>query len=186
MTTSKDIIQLLRKRHDTANYTADHWVFFEELRVGTGFRDWRTKYEIKQGEDGRWQKDLAQGYHPEQRIDAWAMSMWKSEGFRSVAYEIKVSRADFLREISRPAKRVTAMEFSNQFFFVAPLGLIQPSEVPEGCGLLQVKEERLSMTVKAPHREIAQPTWEFYAALVRTISRKKDEALFDELAAIES
>lgn len=182
--TAKDIVQMLRVKHDATNYDAQRWVFFEELRVGTGFRDWRTKYQFAQGDDGRWQKELSPGYHPEQRIDAWAMSVWKSDKFKSVAYEIKVSRTDYLREILRPAKRETAMQFSNQFYFVAPDGIIKPSEVPDGCGLIQVQDGKLVTSTKAPHREIGEPTWEFYAALVRAIGRKGYDAMFSELVEV--
>lgn len=183
MTTAKDIIPLLRKRHQDTNWEAPRWVFFEELRVGTGFR--LDKHDIKMGGDGRWQKVLKGGYHPEQRIDAWAMSTWKSDEFQSIAYEIKVSRADFLREIEHPEKRATAMAFSNRFFFVAPDGLIKPDEVPFECGLLVAKNDKVRAVKHALHRDIGQPSWEFYASLIRAIGRKRDEALFDELAGIE-
>lgn len=182
MTTAKDIIPLLRKRHSTKNWDAPRWVFFEELRVGTGHNvnEWRFVME-----DGKWRKQFKDGFNPEQRIDAWAMSAWKSDKYKSIAYEIKVSRTDFLREIAEPEKRATAMRFSNQFYFVAPDGIIKPSEVPEGCGLLLIRDGKVSISVGAPSREIAEPTWAFYAALVRSLGRKQEDALFDELVAIE-
>lgn len=84
-----------------------------------------------------------------------------------VAYEVKVSRGDFARELANPAKRAAAMEVSNQFFFAAPGGLIAPAEVPEGCGLVEVRGEISTVVVPAPRREIPPPGWGFLAAVGR-------------------
>ena len=138
--TAKQIVALLREeRH------AKDWLFFEELRVGTGY-----------------------AVDAEQRIDAYSIHPFPSRGLARVAYEVKISRSDFLAEIKKPQKRRRAMLLSNLFYFVAPAGLIRIEELPVDCGLIEVTGKGyLNTVVKAPHRDIASPPWLFVAALVR-------------------
>ena len=53
-----------------------------------------------------------------------------------VAFEIKVSLADFRTELKHPEKRQAVIANCTQFYFVSPSGLIPPREVPDGCGLM--------------------------------------------------
>lgn len=82
-------------------------------------------------------------------IDAYAVRLWRGAHapyYRRVAYEVKVSRSDFLAELKRPEKRGTAVELSNQFYFAMPIDLAARSladivgQMPE-CGLLAVYPE---------------------------------------------
>lgn len=50
------------------------------------------------------------------------------------SHEVKVSRADFLGDV-RSGKWQNYRRFSCRVYFACPLGLILPSEVPEGAGL---------------------------------------------------
>ena len=147
---TKAILKALRRRHPAAE-----WAFFEELRAGTG---WGNK---------RWGADKAPS-NPEQRFDAWAINLYPSKNFLRIAYEIKVSRSDFLHEIKNPEKRSQALKLSNQFYFVAPQGLIKPTELPPEAGLIEVKDEWESrLKVRAPMREAEAPTWQFFASIAR-------------------
>ncbi len=51
-------------------------------------------------------------------------------------HEVKVSRADFLADVARPEKRRAYLHIAGSMTYVAIDGLIDPEEVPEGCGLL--------------------------------------------------
>lgn len=105
-----------------------HWTFLEELPLGD-VGNWRI-------------------------IDAFALSYRYSDHYRRVAYEIKVSRSDFARELADPSKRAPALAVSNQFFFAAPKGLIRPEELPPECGLIEVNGEgRARVRVQSPFRE---------------------------------
>jgi hypothetical protein len=108
-----------------------------------------------------------------------------------VCYEIKTSRADFLWEMKQPLKRRIGLRYSNEFYFVAPAGLLNISEIPVECGLIEIgifaEEERNSMTgrsgtfahfdpvhstycrvtVPAAWRETPGPTWQFVAGMLR-------------------
>ncbi len=138
--TACEIGQFLRSK-----YPAPEWVFFEEVRLGTGY-----------------------GRDVEQRIDAWAMNTWPSKGFLKIAFEIKVYRSDFLREMVDPYKRKPALAVSNQFYFVGPKGLMSKHEMPDECGLMEVLPDGTIRTAKAaPERKSSDPTWSFLASLAR-------------------
>lgn len=144
---SQDIVKALQKRH---GINGREWAFFAELRAGTGY-----KYNKR-------------GYNPEQRFDAWAINLYPSKKFLTIAYEIKVSRSDFLHEIAHPNKRQQALDRSNQFYFVVPTGLITPNEIPPEAGLIYVNTQLDSQViVKAPLREIKEPNWSFLASIAR-------------------
>lgn len=144
------------------------WIFLRELRVGTGF-----------------QRSAAQ------RLDAFALNCLAHNSMKRICYEVKTSRADFLNEIKQPLKRRIGLRYSNEFYFVTPVGLLKSSEVPIECGLVEAgvftraqREIVLSrseplvhfdpehglycrVTVPAPWRETPGPTWQFVAGMLR-------------------
>ena len=72
-------------------------------------------------------------------------------------YEIKISRQDFLRD----DKWQGYLQYCTDFYFVAPCGIIDPTEVPEKAGLFLTSKNgtRLYCKKKAPHRtDIEIPT----------------------------
>lgn len=143
---SKAIVQALRSRH-----LGDSWAFFRELRVGTGY-----------------------GSGAEQRIDAWAMNLWPSSGLERVAYEVKISRGDFLTELRKPQKRRFALLYSNYFYFAAPEGLIPAAEVPPEAGLIEIGlDGKPNVKVAAIRRDTPLPSWRFMAAIVRRVDRRE-------------
>ena len=139
MTTA--IINALQQLH-----TGREWVCFPELRLGSGY-------------GGKW----------EQRIDVFAMSCYPSHGLQSIAYEVKSSRSDFLRELKEPEKRRAAMDLSNMFYFAAPAGMIQTEELPLGCGLKEYRDGKVSTVCQATFRDRQSPEWRFVASLCRRI-----------------
>jgi hypothetical protein len=156
--TSAEIIKVLKYHYSDSRQFA----VFEELRIGTGGREYNRKL-------GRYEPN-----NPEQRIDLWVINCYKSKNFEKTAFEVKVSRSDFLAEIKNPHKRRQALELTNHFYFAAPRGLIKPDEIPEECGLVEIKEGSLlcRWVKKAPYREVGEPTWGFTAALARRIQKQ--------------
>lgn len=141
----------LRQKYDTKGL-GRRYIYFDECPVGTGWRG--TNY-----------------------IDAYVIAAWPSEQNKRIAFEIKVSRADFLNEMKKPNKRRPALFFSNEFYFVAPKGLLKPEEVPEECGLIEFDETQrenytLRTKVPAPYRESIRPTWNFVATLLRNLEKQ--------------
>lgn len=162
-----DIYAALQRRHQMPE-----WVLVRELRLGTGFGgiDW-VKWEAS-GRKSR-PKHILQ-----QRIDAWAINCYSSNGFRRVAYEIKVNRGDFIKEKRDPEKRQPAMEVSDYFYFAAPRGLIAPMELPQGCGLLVVYESgRSEILERAPKLNPTRLDWCFVASVLRSVMTARREEL---------
>jgi len=108
------------------------------------------------------------GYHSDKRVDLFVMQTAPSKDCLRTAYEIKVSVADFKKEIRTPTKRWSGMMFSNRFYFATSAGLIDPDKIPADCGLIEVKDGRVNVVIKAPHRETAAPTWPFVASFFRS------------------
>jgi hypothetical protein len=71
--------------------SASEWLFFRELRVGTGRQNGGV-----------------------QRLDAFALNTLPHTAMKRVCYEVKTSRADFLSELKRPLKRRIGMRYSNE------------------------------------------------------------------------
>lgn len=124
-------------------------------------------------------------------VDAFVIHQWPTGTYRRVAYEIKVSRADFLREIKAPMKRRPGLCWSNEFYFVTPPGLVRPDEVPPECGLREVvpqmvyggpgkpyrvgSELTLETIIHAPWRDTPPPPWGLLVSLARSYERRTDE-----------
>lgn len=148
--------------------STSEWIFLRELRVGTGFHGSSA-----------------------QRLDGYALNCLPHTSMRRVCYEVKTSRADFLCEMKQPLKRRIGLRYSNEFYFVMPVGIASTSELPIECGLIEVGEftqderliahkqpgalvhfspiDRLScrVTVPAPWRETPGPTWQLVAGMLR-------------------
>lgn len=107
------------------------------------------------------------------RIDLFVIHPWPSKGGLRKAFEIKISRGDFLRELKDHGKYKEAVWFANYFYYVAPVGVIKPEELPLDTGLIEVDELRypghlwLSHKVEAIRRDNA-PSWELVASLLRS------------------
>lgn len=92
------------------------------------------------------------------------------------AYEIKVSRADFLKDNKWPAY----LPLCNQFYFVAPPNLIDISELPADAGLLTTAGSRLLTKKKAPHRNVVIPEEVYRYILMCRVSITRDRWQMDD------
>lgn len=183
---TREILDALEKKHTSGHYDRHHpWAYFEELRVDTGWAHgyganrkskMRQIYD-SQGEprfhdDGR--PMMKRVSHNAQGIDAYAMAMWSGKKFERIAYEVKVTRSDFLNEIKMPWKREIAMELSNSFYYVTPPGLLKTAEIPEGCGLIECHPSgHLRTVLKAPYRneDVTDLPESFVASMVRQLNK---------------
>jgi hypothetical protein len=88
-------------------------------------------------------------------MDALAIRRsWKKPCF--TGYEIKVDRSDFLRDQKWPGY----LKFCHEFYFVCPVSLIQPEELPNEVGLIYYNPEKdcISTKRKALYRPIEIPS----------------------------
>jgi len=162
ITTMLDIVEA------AFHISPSEWLFFRELRVGTGTRNGSL-----------------------QRLDAFALNSLPHTAMKRVCYEIKTSRADFLCELRNPLKRRIGLRYSNEFCFVTPARLVEHAEVPAECGLIEAglatpsqwrelfprhtgffsydadAQTYCMITIPAPWRETPGPTWQLLAAMVR-------------------
>jgi hypothetical protein len=69
--------------------------------------------------------------------------------------EVKTRRADFLADVNRPDKRGAYFFLAEKVFYGVPLGLVDPSEVPFGTGLItESPGGDIAIAVDAPRRTI--------------------------------
>lgn len=80
------------------------------------------------------------------RIDALMLD----GGTCRTAIEVKISRADFLRET--PEKRGAWERVTDRFVYACPAGLIEADEVPEHCGLWWIGSDQ-SVVIKSKARK---------------------------------
>lgn len=99
------------------------------------------------------------------RVDFWTLEPAASKGFRTSAYEIKISRADYKRDTDE--KQSGALRWSDRFWYVTPPGLLTRDELPSWAGLQEWDGKTFRVIRKAPMRTKEAPDWEFVASLLR-------------------
>jgi hypothetical protein len=105
--TSADVIAALRQRYPTGA-----WAFLEQVANGTGYQ---RQY--------RW-------------ADALAMGLWPSRGMELHGIEVKVSRTDWLRELSNPGKADSIHRYCHRWYVaVSDPDIVKPGELPLNWGL---------------------------------------------------
>jgi hypothetical protein len=108
------------------------------------------------------------GLGERRRVDVLAVS-----GIEVIAYELKVSRSDFERELEDPRKRARAMELASSFYFCAPVGLINIIELPPRTGLMEVHALGGShVEHNAERKEPERPDWPLVAAILRAAATR--------------
>lgn len=121
MTTAGDIKDALHRRHNGAgsDREGEAWICIEEARSGAGF----------QGNNSQ--------------CDFLAVNTWQSRGMQLVGYEIKVSLADWRKELATPEKAETFSRFCKTWWVAVPSELAAKieHEVPTNWGLLAVSEK---------------------------------------------
>jgi hypothetical protein len=146
--TADDVLEVLRGLHPTDKPAV--WAWAEEL--------WMPGWD--------------------RRIDAFTIRMvsgeYDSPYLQKIAYEVKINKSDFRKDVADPTKRMPALEYANRFYYAAPFGVIPLDEVPEDCGLMEIRENnQIKITRKAPDSQAANPTWDLLAAFTRAVSRGK-------------
>lgn len=177
--TASDVLGVLAKRHDEGGWNGmpGRWVFLREVQAATG------------------------NYGEVSRFDALAVGLVPSNSYARIVYEVKVSRADWLRElkprtprlewngqwgegsgyneVDRGPKWAPAMAVATEFWYAAPVRCILPSELPDGAGLLEVRpwgrhgELRARVAVHARRLTPPDPGPEFWASVLRKLADRR-------------
>jgi hypothetical protein len=151
--TSGELVQLLREKYGTDHLANGNHptVLLEQVANGTGF------------DAGRW-------------IDAVVFEMWPSKGFIRRAFELKVSRTDFLRELNNPVKFQWCFKHFHQFWYVAPKDVIQVEELPQGAGWLYPSSGGKLITGRiASHNTNPELNDELLASFMRSADKEKEK-----------
>jgi len=76
-------------------------------------------------------------------VDIAVFQMWRTKGLTRSAFEIKVTRHDFIRELAQPEKHRWVQQSFHEFWFVAPEDIIQVEELPVGAGFMYPRGDKL-------------------------------------------
>ncbi len=121
------------------------------------------------------------------KIDGLLVNLSHARRDDRTAIEVKVSRADFQRELSNPEKRRRAMRITDRFYFAVPYGMIGADEAPDDCGLYWIHPAEFApIVVKAPKLIPAPPPdWPLVRDMIRRAFSlgQEDAARRDPLAA---
>lgn len=155
---SESVFELLRKRHP-----APAWAFLEEVRNQTGYgRQIRT-------------------------CDALAMSLYPSRGLHLHGFEVKVSRADWFKELGDPVKAEAIAGFCHFWWLVIDdPAIVKDGELPATWGLL-ARHGKVLKLEKEPmfNKEAAPPDYRFLAAILRKFGATSTDAARIERAKAE-
>lgn len=125
--TSNDIARLLRER-----YPLPEWALVFECRNRTGYGGGRDHF-----------------------ADAAAWCCYPSKGLHRLAFEIKVARSDWARELQTPEKRAWLEKHFHETWVVAAHGVVKEEELPSGWGLIVATKDGAGLRVSrhAAHRD---------------------------------
>ena len=104
------------------------------------------------------------------------LGLWPSDGLTRRAFEVKVSRADFLNELDKPLKNSWVRKYFHEFWFVAPAGVIKEEELPEGDGWLCPRGDDQLTTKRHASRKV-EPSLDntFLASLARSMGKANEK-----------
>jgi len=92
----------------------------------------------------------AAGFDRSRSADMIAMGLWPSRGLLLEGLEIKVSRADWIKELRDPAKAETFVRWCDKWWIATgDPAIIQAGELPEGWGHLSVVNGKLKLITPA-------------------------------------
>lgn len=135
---TSELMALLRER-----YPKDAYAFFTEVPNGTGSNCGR-------------------------HCDALAMSLWPSRGLHLNGFELKVSRADWLKELKQPAKADSIARYCDFWWLVvADEKIVHLGELPATWGLMIPIGGKLKVKTQPTQLESNQLSRSFLAGLFR-------------------
>lgn len=120
------------------------------------------------------------------RIDVVAFGMPGSTGCRIIAFELKVSRSDWLRELANFRKSEAWMAEADAFILVTTPGIVQPGELPARWGHLEFTGKQLRTKAHAEYRDHrGEMSRELAMRIIRSAHLETKEIVFRERAKME-
>ena len=151
------------------------------LRTRYSHPEWALCFEVAN----------ATGTNASRYADAVAMNLYPSRGLALHGFEVKVSKSDFMSEISKPDKSVAVQQYCDYWWLVAPASAVDESLIPKTWGWLRVDGSKLVSVKQAPPLDAKPVTRAFMASLVRraneadsnqveALVRKRTETIYAE------
>lgn len=153
MATSGDVVDAIRRRHGLGIRTANGLLkgaLVEECGINLGL-------------------DFAQ-----RRADAIVLEYTGQR--RVIGYEIKISRADWLRELADPTKSEWWSTRCHEWWIATAPNVVRPGEVPQRWGHVELRKTRL-YTRQTPQRIGHGPPPQPDIDAMRSITRKLHHTL---------
>lgn len=117
------------------------------------------------------------------RADALYVGFTGTTGRLLIGHEVKVTRADWRRELDQPGKADTWADECHAWYVVAPtVDIVRPEELPHGWGLMTVNPRttvRLDITVKAQVHPDRHPTWTACRSLLSRADMLRAHAIWE-------
>lgn len=128
--------------------------------------DWVT---IPEAPNGKWSP---------RRCDLLAMHSWTSHQFEVHGYEVKVTRADWAKELATPAKAESWWQWCDRWSLAIPAEMeakiLSAGDVPVGWGLVVIREDgRRSWRRRPDLHEREQWPWGLVAVMLSTVDRRR-------------
>lgn len=101
--------------------------------------------------------------------DAFAVSCYPSRGLYFVGIEIKVSVADWRKELATPEKSEDLQRFCRHWYVAAPVGVVNVGEVPDAWGLIECNRSA-KITKPAPPLNPVPPDMLLICSLLRNVA----------------
>jgi len=156
--TERAMLDALHARYSqTSQGQLQRYVCAEHVRNGCGFGDW--DYLLNQRRDLR-------------TADFIAQDTWEAPGLLLHGHEVKVSRADWLRELAEPGKAEAIKRFCDRWWLVVPDARIVRDDLPDGWGLLAFGVNgKLRIVKRAPRLTPEPMPATFRASLMRAVAK---------------
>jgi len=92
----------------------------------------------------------AGGHGASRSLDAMSFGLWPSKGSHATGYEIKVSRQDWLKELTQIEKAEAFPPYCKYFYLVAAKKVAELHEIPETWGFIEYDRRRMVTVKQAP------------------------------------
>jgi len=113
------------------------------------------------------------GMNCNRHCDALVMSLWPSRGLELIGCELKVSRADWQKELKQPEKAEDICGYCDRWYIVAADSkIVQPGELPPTWGLLVANGTGLKAVTEAPRLEAKRMDRVMLAAIFRRVNEQ--------------
>ena len=116
-----------------------------------------------------------EGETQRRRVDGLLLRYYKPP----IAFEVKVSRADWLSEVKKPDKHLPAKALAGQLYVVAPPDVVKVEELPAGVGLIEVKPftSKVKFIQRADRGQPGEIDWHRAAQIAAGVLRAADEGV---------